>query len=185
MRIIGGSLKGRKIIAPKNLPVRPTTDQAKESLFNVLNSKFDLDVFDVLDLFSGTGNISLEFLSRGVNSVTSIDANFNCFQFQKKTKQQYNLDNYFPYKGDVFRALKSVKKQFDVIFADPPYQLKNIQDLPDFILSFNLLKPGGVLIVEHGKETTYEHPHLIEHRKYGNVNFSFFDPENTSKTGNT
>lgn len=174
MRIIGGSLKGRKIIAPKNLPVRPTTDQAKESLFNVLNSRVDFSEIDVLDLFSGTGNISYEFVSRGAKSVTSVDANFNCFQFQKKTKTELGLSNYHPFKGDIYRALKSIPQKFDIIFADPPYQLPTIQTLPDFILQHDLLNENGILIIEHGKETTYEHPLLTEHRKYGNVNFSFF-----------
>lgn len=179
MRIIGGTLKGRKIIAPKNLPVRPTTDQAKEGLFNLLNSRFELDELEILDLFSGTGNISYEFISRGVKSAHSVDANFNCFQFQKKIKSEFALDNYYPFKGDIYRALKSIKQQFDVVFADPPYQLPTINTLPEFILSHDLLKKDGILVVEHGKETVFNHPNLIEHRKYGNVNFSIFKNEIT------
>lgn len=174
MRIIAGTHRGRKIIAPKNLPVRPTTDQAKESLFNVLNNRYDLDNIEVLDLFSGTGNMSYEFVSRNAKKVTAVDANFHCFQFQKKIKTELVMENFFPFKGDVFRAVKSIGSQFDIVFADPPYQLKNLTDIPDLIFENNLVKEGGILIVEHGKDTTFEHKNLIEHRQYGGVNFSFF-----------
>lgn len=176
MRIVSGSLRGRKIFAPKNLPVRPTTDQAKESLFNVLHNRYDFDESTVLDLFSGTGNISYEFISRGALKVTAVDANFHCFQFQKKTKKDLDLTNFHPHKGDVFRAIKSISEKYDIIFADPPYQIDNLLDLPDLILGQDLLKEGGCLIIEHGKQTTFEHPNFVEHRTYGGVNFSFFKP---------
>lgn len=176
MRIIGGEFKGKKIIPPKGLPVRPTTDQAKESLFNVLANQYDLQGIKVLDLFAGTGNISYEFLSRGALKVVSVDANFKCFQFHKKIKQELNLKHYTPYKGDVFRAIKSIDSKFDIVFADPPYQLKNIGDLGPILLGLDIYEPNGKLIIEHGKDTSYDLPQLEQHRKYGGVNFSFFDP---------
>ncbi len=175
MRIISGQFKGRRFFPPSNLPVRPTTDQAKESLFNVLSNELDFSTVSVLDLFAGTGNISLEFISRGVKKVISVDANEHCVSFHKKMKESLELKNYFPYKNDVFRAIHSVKESFDVVFADPPYQMKNINDLANVLLEANLLNPGGILIIEHGKDTVYEHPKLRETRKYGNVHFSFFE----------
>ena len=174
MRVISGKFKGRKIIAPSNLPVRPTTDQAKESLFNVLANDIDFNQVSVLDLFAGTGNISMEFLSRGAVKVVSVDANQHCFNFNKKLKEQWNLDNYFPYKNDVFRSIKNINEQFDIVFADPPYQMPNISELPKLLLSSDLFKENGLLIIEHGKDTVYEHPFLLETRVYGSVNFSFF-----------
>ena len=178
MRIIAGKYRGKKIIAPKNLPVRPTTDQAKESLFNILQNRYTFEELEVLDLFSGTGNLSYEFLSRGVSKVVAVDANFACVTFQKRIKTELNLENFEPRKGDVLRALPSILQKFDLIFADPPYQMKEIGELPELILSSNILKPDGILILEHGPQTQYEDPRLIEHRKYGNVNFSFFQLTN-------
>lgn len=174
MRIISGQYKGRKIHAPSGLPVRPTTDQAKESLFNVLSNDYDFTEITVLDLFAGTGNISLEFLSRGAQKVVSVDANQHCFMFHKHMKELWNINQYFPYKNDVFRAVKMLTEKFDIVFADPPYQMKNIAEVPDVILNNDLLKEGGTLIVEHGRETIYEHLRLTETRSYGNVHFSFF-----------
>jgi len=176
MRIISGKFRGKKITAPKDLPVRPTTDQAKESLFNVLNNEYDLQEVKVLDLFSGTGNVSYEFISRGAVKVISVDANYKCFQFHKKTKQELALDNYFPFKGDVFRAIKSIDEKFDIVFADPPYQLKGIENLADTLLELDIYKENAKLIIEHGKETVYKHEKLDQHRKYGSVNFTFFNP---------
>ena len=175
MRVISGKFRGKKITAPNGLPVRPTTDQAKESLFNVLNNEFDLENITVLDLFAGTGNISLEFLSRGATKVVSVDANFKCFQFHKKIKQTLDLSHYFPFKGDVFRAIKSIDEKFDVVFADPPYQLKGIEQLANTLLALDIYKKDAKLIIEHSKDTTYDHPLLAQHRKYGSVNFSFFN----------
>jgi len=176
MRIVAGKFKGKRITTPSGLPVRPTTDQAKESLFNVLNNDFDLDEVSVLDLFAGTGNISYEFISRGAEKVVSVDANFKCFQFHKKMKQELEMDNYHPFKGDVFRAIKSINEKFDIVFADPPYQLSGIENLADTLLALDIYNEGAVLIIEHGKETIYSHEKLEQHRSYGSVNFSFFYP---------
>lgn len=181
MRIIAGKHRGKKIIAPNGLPVRPTTDQAKESLFNVLNNEYDLREIAVLDLFAGTGNISYEFISRGAKKAVSVDANYKCFQFHKKIKQELQLDNYHPFKGDVFRAIKSISEKFDIVFADPPYQLKGIENLADTLLDLDIYKEGATLIIEHGKETNYSHQKLEQHRKYGAVNFSFFNPNHKSE----
>lgn len=173
MRIIGGIHKGKRIDVVKGLPVRPTTDFAKEALFNILNNKIEFDGIQVLDLFSGTGNISLECASRGAN-VTSIDANFKCMKFISDTAKQLNLPvNTF--KSDVFKFIGSHHHAYDLIFADPPYDLENIPDIHKYVFENNLLKENGWLIIEHGAKTKLETlPHFAEHRKYGNVNFSFF-----------
>jgi 16S rRNA (guanine966-N2)-methyltransferase len=178
MRIIAGKFRGKRITTPVGLPVRPTTDQAKESLFNVLNNEYDLDEITVLDLFAGTGNISYEFLSRGAVKVISVDANFKCFQFHKQMKAELESDNYFPFKGDVFRAIKSIDEKFDIVFADPPYQLKGIEKLADTLLELDIYKDNAKLIIEHGKKTSYAHKNLDQRRSYGSVNFSFFNTNN-------
>jgi 16S rRNA (guanine966-N2)-methyltransferase len=174
MRIISGSLKGRKIMAPGNLPVRPTTDVSKEALFNILDNTYELEGLRVLDVFSGTGNISLEFISRGVVEVISIDANYNCISFQKKIIKELNVTNLHSYKIDAFKGIEKVKGTFDIIFADPPYDFPKTNLLPDFILSKNLLNENGVLIIEHGRDTIFNTIKPIETRSYGKVNFSFF-----------
>lgn len=174
MRIISGKFKGRRFMPPKGLPVRPTTDQAKESLFNIMNNSFYFEGLDVLDLFSGTGSMSYEFLSREVGSVISVDGNFKCISYQKQQKEVLKSDNFFPYKNDVFKALTKLDKQFDIIFADPPYDLSNIPDIPKLVFEKDLLKEDGWLIVEHSKDTTFDHPRFVEHRSYGSVNFSIF-----------
>ncbi len=174
MRIISGKFKGRRLTAPDNLPVRPTTDYAKESLFNILNNNFYFEDLEVLDCFSGTGNISFEFLSRGVKSVNSIDANFNCISYQKKIKEELSCENFNPLKQDVFKALKSIPGPYDLIFCDPPYDLPNIPEIADLVFENNLLSEEGWLIIEHSKATSFNHPNHKETRKYGNVNFSIF-----------
>lgn len=126
MRIISGRCKGKKIIAPDNLPVRPTTDQAKESLFNIIYNNFDFEDLKVLDLFSGTGGVSYEFLSRGAINVTAIDAHYNCVAFQKKMKVELKFSNFTPIKNDVFSSLQKLDQKFDMIFADPPLSLIHI-----------------------------------------------------------
>lgn len=174
MRIIGGTLKGRNIDVPKGLPIRPTTSFAGEALFNILNNYIDFENCSFLDLFSGTGHISLEFASRQCQDITAVDSNFNCVQFLKQTAGKFNLP-IITQKADVFKFLKENKKQFDIIFADPPYDLENIEEIHQLIFSNNLLKEGGIFILEHGPKTKLEHLlHFKQHRKYGNVNFSFF-----------
>lgn len=174
MRIISGLHKGKKLSPPNNLPVRPTTDYAKESLFNILNNHFIFEDLIVLDCFSGTGNLSYEFLSRGAKYVHSVDANFNCIAYQKKIQQELNFDNFKPIKRDVFKTLKSLSNPYHIIFSDPPYDLENIPEIPKLVFNNNLLVQEGWLIVEHSKSTVFNHPNYKETRKYGNVNFSIF-----------
>lgn len=175
MRIISGKNRGRKIIAPANLPVRPTTDMAKESLFNILNNLVDLEGLEVLDLFSGTGNIAYEFISRNCISVTAIDNNLQCTNFISKTAAMLNYDNLYVIRADFGQFIKSTSRNWDLIFADPPYQLDVINKIPDLILDSGKLKSDGILVLEHSAKSNFEnHPALIDHRKYGSVNFSFF-----------
>ncbi len=176
MRIIGGTFKRRFIYPPKNLPVRPTTDLARESLFNILNNTVYWEGQKVLDLFSGTGAVSYEFLSRGCESVLAVDSNYQCTSFIKKTAGEFKMNNLKVMRTDVFRFLKSAKIKFDIIFADPPYSLEEIALLPDMIFDNNLLNPEGIFVLEHPISFDFsEHSHFKEHRKYGKVNFSFFD----------
>lgn len=175
MRIISGTLKGRKILAPKNLPVRPTTDFAKEALFNLLRNKIDIEEIDVLDLFAGTGNISLEFISRGAKSCLSVDQNTSCIKFMQKTSKEFELKNWRILRDDVFKFIKKGYGQYDLIFADPPYDLELLTSLPELIFEKGLLKDEGLLVLEHGKEHSFEnHERLLFTRRYGNVNFTLF-----------
>lgn len=176
MRIVSGKYKGRHINPPKNFKARPTTDFAKENLFNILNNNFDFSELAVLDLFSGTGSISYEFASRGCNSVISVESNFKHHIFIKKTIEELSLHNIRAIKSDVFRYVKSCKEKFDIIFADPPYELEEIESIPDFIFEHQILKTEGWLIVEHGDKTNFsKHKGFKETRKYGGVNFSIFE----------
>ena len=175
MRIIGGSLKGLKLNPPKNLPVRPTTDLAKEALFNILQNQIEFDGIRVLDLFSGTGNISMEFASRGAEQVTSVDRSIQCVHYLKDTARQHGLTNIKAYKDDVFKYLQLETEQFDLIFADPPYDLNRIPEIPKVIFEKNMLLPGGLLIVEHqSMQNLSNHPAFVEQRRYGHSSFSFF-----------
>lgn len=174
MRIIGGTHKGKTIKLPKDLPVRPTTDFAKEALFNILANRIDFENTEVLDLFSGTGHISLEFASRGSKSNVSVDKNFKCVGFLKNTSKELNF-NINAIKSDVFDFLQKCNLKFDLIFADPPYDLEEIPIIHALVFQHNLLKENGILIIEHGPKTKLgELDGFTQHRKYGNVNFSFF-----------
>lgn len=174
MRIIGGKHKGKTILAPKGLPVRPTTDFAKESLFNILNNSLDFEEIKLLELFAGTGNIGYEFSSRGCKSVTSVDLNFQCIRFIKKTNQELGFNNKV-IRSDTFRFIKSNKEKYSLIFADPPYSLDKIQDIPSSIFSQNLLEDDGILIIEHDKHTDFsQYKYFKNVRQYGRVMFSFF-----------
>ncbi len=178
MRIISGSLKGRSIVAPGNLPTRPTTDFAKEGLFNILQSRLDKDYPDmnILDLFCGTGNISYEFASRGCKQLTCVEVDFKCYEFIKKTMENFKIENCKVIRNDVFLFLKICKLKFDLIFADPPYELLNIDKIHTQVFEKKLLEPGGLLIIEHGVRTNLSKlPYFIEKRSYGNVNFSIFE----------
>ncbi|MHB1177092.1 MAG: RsmD family RNA methyltransferase [Daejeonella sp.] len=176
MRIIGGKLKGLRLNPPSKLPVRPTTDIAKEALFNILHNQFEFDTIRVLDLFSGTGNISLEFASRGVFSVTSVDRDFGCYQYLKNTAKQHGLESIQPNKADVFKFLELEKQKYELIFADPPYDLPQINIIAPTIFNLDILRPGGYLIIEHPSMKKLDNdPHFIEQRKYGSSSFSFFE----------
>ncbi|MDI9309509.1 MAG: 16S rRNA (guanine(966)-N(2))-methyltransferase RsmD [Limnohabitans sp.] len=179
MRIISGKYKGRRIVAPKNLPVRPTTDMAKEALFNILNNYFNFSNLKVLDLFSGTGNISYEFASRGASPIVSVDGDFGCVNFIKKTAQEFDMD-ITAIKSDVFKFLEKNKTSYDIIFADPPYGLeqKDFEKILDLIFENNLLDTDGMLILEHSKFTKLEHKENFSFSKgYGGSVFSFFEFE--------
>lgn len=180
MRIISGSHKGRKIIAPVKLPVRPTTDMAKEGLFNILYHKLSFPELNVLDLFSGTGNIAYEFVSRGCQSVTAIDLNSSCVRFIEQTAEKLNFSALIAIQVDYKRYLEKCGQQFDIIFADPPYQLANLEEVPSLVLKYKVLKSNGIFILEHGKDNQFnDFPGFYDHRKYGNVNFSFFRDTNS------
>ncbi len=175
MRIIGGNLKGIFIKAPDKLPVRPTTDMAKEALFNILNHAFDFGDCDILDLFSGTGNISIEFASRNAKHITAVDKHPACVQWIKSISQKHQLSQIKPLKADVFKYLQQEKQQYDIIFADPPYDLPNIPAIAQLVIQHNLLKPDGLLIIEHPSMLKLDQkPGFSECRKYGNSSFSFF-----------
>jgi len=172
MRIVAGKYKGKKITAPNNLPVRPTTNKAKESLFNILNNRYYFDRKNVLDLFSGTGNISFEFSSRGVEHTTAVDSNNNCINFIKKTSLELEL-NITTLKSDCIKYLQSCNKQFNIIYADPPYKYEEYQKIKQIIFEKNLIKKGGCLIIEHDRSTSFDYKN-VEVRKYGTVHFSIF-----------
>ena len=175
MRVITGKYKGRHFDVPRTFKARPTTDFAKESLFNVLMGYIDFEEARALDLFAGTGSITLELLSRGCSRVVSVEKDPLHYRFITSFLEKLGDEAAVPIKGDVFKFLASVHEQFDFIFADPPYTLPNIADLPDLVLERELLLPEGIFVLEHGKTNDFkDHPRLIDHRSYGSVNFSFF-----------
>ena len=175
MRIITGIYKGRRFDIPHTFKARPTTDFAKENIFNVLNSYIDFEDATALDLFAGTGSISLELLSRGCRQVVSIEKDRDHHAFIRQCIQKLGTDNSVVIRGDVFRYIKSCSQQFDFIFADPPYQLTELAQIPDLIFEKGLLKEEGIFVLEHGAQNNFSnHPHFVEHRKYGSVNFSIF-----------
>ena len=172
MRIIAGTHRGRRINPPSNLPVRPTTDRAKESLFSIIDNGYYFEDRTVLDLFCGTGNISFEFASRGVEKVTSVDNNKNCIDFIDKTAEQMQL-NISTIKTDGLKFVERCKQQFNFIFADPPYDYENYQKLKETIIVNKLIAKDGLLIIEHDKETIFTDEN-VSLRKYGTVHFSIF-----------
>lgn len=175
MRIIGGTHRGRIINPPSNLRARPTTDFAKENLFNVLANLVDLEETEALDLFAGTGSISYELASRGARSVTSIEINTVHYNFIKQTALKFGFSNIHPLKANVFLYLKSSSRQFDLIFSDAPYDLKGSETVVDLVFEKDLLREDGILVFEHSKELDFDsHPRFWQVRNYGSVNFSFF-----------
>ena len=176
MRIISGSCGGRTINPQKNLRARPTTDFAKENLFNVLGNVVDFEGIDVLDLFAGTGSISYEFASRGAASVTSVEINAVHYNFIRTTAKSFGLTNIHPVKANVFLYLKSCAKKYDVIFSDAPYDLEGSEAVVDMVLEKGLLKEGGIFIFEHSKDKDFSsHTRFSRLRSYGSVQFSIFE----------
>ncbi|MBE8728169.1 RsmD family RNA methyltransferase [Flavobacterium hungaricum] len=181
MRIISGKHKGRRIFPPKNLPVRPTTDMSKEALFNVLNNHFSFDSLKVLDLFSGTGNISYEFASRGSAPITSVDGDFGCVKFIKQVSSEFDFD-IAATKSDVFKFLENAKTTYDIIFADPPYGLDQatFEKIVLTVFERDLLEEDGMMIIEHSKYTKLDHMSNFSFQKsYGGSYFSFFELNST------
>jgi 16S rRNA (guanine966-N2)-methyltransferase len=175
MRIISGSHRSRRIMPPNGLPVRPTTDLAKESLFNILNNRINFEEINVLDLFAGTGNISYEFASRGAHEIMAVELNPKCVAFIEKSAETLEFKIMSVIRTNVFTFLPVLKRQFDLIFADPPYESEDIDKLPDLIFNNKLLAADGWLVIEHPRNVKFQaHPNFTEYRQYGKVNFSFF-----------
>jgi len=176
MRIIGGKFKGR-VLRGRVTEARPTTDFAKESLFNILNNYYNFDEINVLDLFAGTGGISIEFASRGCHQIDLVEWNNHNYQYICDILKQLNLNTVHPIKADVFKFLQACTKQYDIIFADPPYEMEKVTEIPDLIFSRQLIKANGMFILEHSKNIDFQsHSKFWQHRKYGAVHFSFFLP---------
>src|SRR6266542_3247328 len=176
MRIISGSLGGRRINPPANMPyTRPTTDIAKEGLFNVLQNQLDFEELKTLDLFGGTGSISYELASRGVNDLTIVEKDQKMFSFIKKNAEDLRLENFKVIKSDVFRFIEQCHEKFDFIFAGPPYALQNIDDLPKLVFEKQLLNDDGWFVLEHTPRNNYESfTHFKSSRNYGTTVFSIF-----------
>ena len=175
MRIITGQYKGRHFDIPRTFKARPTTDFAKENIFNVLQGYIDLEDATALDLFAGTGSISLELVSRGCKQVVSVEADRDHANFIRQCFKKLNEDRDILIRGDVFRFLKFCHQKFDFIFADPPYALEDLAKIPDLVLNGELLNEDGIFVFEHGKNHDFsDHPRFLEHRSYGSVNFSLF-----------
>ncbi|MDR0296324.1 MAG: RsmD family RNA methyltransferase [Prevotellaceae bacterium] len=176
MRIIGGSLRGKTIVPPAKLKARPTTDFAKEALFNILENTYNFTEIRVLDLFAGTGSISLEFASRGCPHIDCIDINLLHQRFIKTTAVAFKLVQINALRLNVFDFFDICKLQYDIIFADPPYDISGIDTFPQRIFENQLLKEGGVFILEHSQKYDFSNNSLFtKHKVYGSVNFSFFE----------
>ena len=175
MRIISGKYGRRRFDVPTNITARPTTDMAREGLFNILNNYVDYEDCSVMDLVSGTGAVAVEFISRGVREVTSIDINNACTEYIKSEASRLNLRNLHVVRADVFDLLKRANRKFDIVFADPPYAIEGLDKLPDLVFEHQVLTDDGIFILEHPREYDFaEHPHFWQHRNYGKVNFTFF-----------
>ena len=176
MRIIGGTHRSRQFHIPNNSAIRPTTDFAKEALFNILQHRIDFENVTALDLFSGSGSISYEFASRGCKHITAIEKKPDCCNFIKKKSHEFGLENICVINMDVFKYLNLCTCTFNIIFADPPFKLQNIKRIPELVFEKKLLAENGMLIVEHSSEINFsEIKQLTEKRDYGTVNFSIFD----------
>ncbi len=175
MRIISGTLKGRSLQVPKNFDGRPTTDFAREGLFNVLNNLVNLQNSAVLDLFAGTGAFGVECLSRGAKSVLFVDIAPLHVRFIGENLRTYDLKNGSVIKQDVLKFIKQASASYDLVFADPPYDMKELETIPELVLGSSLLNDGGMFVLEHGKRNDFsKHPHFLQERSYSSVRFSFF-----------
>lgn len=190
MRVISGIYKRRRFDVPQSFKARPTTDFAKENLFNVLNNYMDFeDHVTALDLFAGTGSISIELVSRGCDRVISVERDRDHHAFICKVMKEVKTDVCLPLRADALHFIDRCREQFDFIFADPPYELRELASIPDRIFSKGLLKKDGLFVLEHGKKNCFaDHPYFLEHRSYGSVNFSFFgyqaaETEDTAENG--
>ncbi len=160
---------------PRNITARPTTDFARENIFNVIDNLIDLDGMTALDLFAGTGAVSFEFVSRGCRLVTSVEKAATQYRFIEQVKQQLQADEVQPVRGDVFKFIETCRQQYDIIFADPPYDLPRLPEVPQLVLSSALVKPGTIFVMEHSRNNDFSAlPHFSQHRAYGSVNFSIF-----------
>ncbi|MBP3332057.1 MAG: RsmD family RNA methyltransferase [Tidjanibacter sp.] len=178
MRIVSGRYRGRTINPPKNLRARPTTDFAKENLFNILANMVDFEEVDVLDLFAGTGSISYEFASREARSVTSVEINTIHYNYIKSMAKELGFERMYPVKANVFLYLKSCDKQFDIIFSDAPYDLRGSEEVINIVFEKNMLREDGILIFEHSQNMNFSsHPHFMQERVYGSVHFTIFSAE--------
>ncbi len=181
MRVIGGKYRNRRIDPPRGMEARPTTDYAKEGLFNVLQHRVPLEGIRVLDLFAGTGNVSLEFLSRGAQEVISVEQDRGLTAYMERTMRALEVDNWRVVRGDVYTYLKGHPGRFDIVFADPPFHAEGIEQLPGLILDAGLVDDDGLLIVEHHRRTSLEAlPNHHVTRQYGTVHFSLFHPTHAS-----
>jgi 16S rRNA (guanine966-N2)-methyltransferase len=175
MRIIRGTHRGRQITAPANLPVRPTTDMAKESLFNILENHIYFDDLNVLDLYAGTGSISYEFASRGSHQVIAVDINQACIKFIGDMAKKMGFEQLRAVRSSSFAFINHITTKFDLVFADPPYDLEGIEEIIELIFKKDIIAEKGWLIVEHGEDKDFSaFPHFFQHRNYGKVNFTFF-----------
>ena len=175
MRIISGIYKGRQIHPPSNFKARPTTDFAKEALFSIIENHFDIEDLTILDLFSGTGSITYEFASRKAKRITSVEINPQHFKFIRSMINKMEMIQVNTIRSDALKIIKNPWESYDLIFADPPYDLMELETLPELILESNLLEKDGWFILEHPSKISFKHVQgLFDHRNYGNVNFSFF-----------
>lgn len=175
MRIISGKYRGKRLHPPRNFNARPTTDFARESLFNILANRYDFEGLEVLDLFAGTGSITYEFASRGASTVVAVELSPVHYRYIRNTCDSMDLEQVTVIRGDAFRYLLNPDQKFDIIFADPPYDHPSLKDLPHLVLSAGLLNEGGLFILEHpGGVSFTAHQRFLEQRKYGSVNFTLF-----------
>ena len=175
MRIISGKYKGRRITPPSNFKARPTTDYARESLFNILNNRIDFEAVNVLDLFAGTGSISYEFASRGAPVVHLVEKDSRHISFIRKSIKEIGFNSIKPIHIDVKAYLKACRAKYDIVFADPPFNLSWLETIPDLVTSSGIINEDGFFILEHPKDLSFTaHNTFFEHRNYGGVNFSFF-----------